>query len=74
MNSPMKHWLSMRGISYRQLASSLHQSAASVSLKVNGKTAWQQSDLLDLNRLYGLPADFVLGITSSKDPTFEGVA
>lgn len=59
----MKEWLKNQGISYRELASSMGQSASSVCKKVNGETQWQQYDLLFLHDRYGLSSDFVLGIT-----------
>lgn len=63
----MKEWLKNQGISYRELASSMGQSASSVCKKVNGETQWQQYDLLFLHDRYGLSSDFVLGMVSYDD-------
>ncbi|KFJ03115.1 Xre-type transcriptional regulator [Bifidobacterium subtile] len=62
--SNMKRWLLEQGITNKMLATDLNQSAANVSAKINMKTAWQQTDLLELYRLFGLSADFVLGFSS----------
>lgn len=61
----MKQWLQENGISYRRLAAEMGQSASGLCKKVNGETAWQQSDLIFLNTAYGLSSDFVLGLQSS---------
>ena len=63
---PMKGWLKERGISYRQLASKMGQSYSSIAHKVNGKTAWQASDLKYLYRQYRLAPAYVLGLVSSE--------
>ncbi|RBP98794.1 transcriptional regulator [Bifidobacterium xylocopae] len=65
--SNMKRWLHEEGISYSKLASTLHQTASNISNKVNGITQWQQQDLLQLNKIYGLSADFVIGLPNSKE-------
>lgn len=61
---PMKEWLVEKGLSYRDFAAIMGQSPSSICKKVNGKTAWQQQDLLFLYDHYGLSADFVLGINN----------
>ena len=68
---PMKEWLVEKGLSYRDFAAIMGQSPSSICKKVNGKTAWQQQDLLFLHDRYGLSSDFVLGITVI--PHSEGV-
>ena len=66
-NSPVKEWLADHEISYRDLASRMGQSPASISQKLNKQTPWQQRDLLFLHDEYGLSSDFVLGISSSEE-------
>jgi cyanate lyase len=63
----MKIWLHEKRISYRSLAMTLGQSAASVSKKVNGEVAWQQKDLVALHSRFGLSSDFVLGLIPFPD-------
>lgn len=57
--SNMKRWLREKHISHAALAIALQQSAASITQKVNGKTPWQYSDRLKLNKLFGLSGDFI---------------
>ena len=56
----MKEWLVENGLSYRDFAAIMAQSPSSICKKVNGKTAWQQQDLLFLHDRYGLSSDFGL--------------
>ena len=63
LESEMKKWLQENRISYRRLAAEMGQSASGLCKKVNGETAWQQSDLIFLHAEYGLSSDFVLGIS-----------
>ncbi|PLS30113.1 XRE family transcriptional regulator [Bifidobacterium margollesii] len=67
----MKEWLTIRGITYRRLASEMGQSAASVCKKVNGEVGWNRNDLKFLKQRYGLSADFVLGFKTGDTTTGE---
>ncbi|PLS29652.1 XRE family transcriptional regulator [Bifidobacterium margollesii] len=71
MNNPIKMWLSANHISYRQLATAMGQSPASISLKVNGQVGWNRNDLKFLKQRYGLSADFVLGFKTGDTTTGE---
>lgn len=70
----MKIWLHEKRISYRSLAMTLGQSAASVSKKVNGEVAWQQKDLVALHSSFGLSSDFVLGLIPMSESDLLGVS
>lgn len=61
----MKLWLQGKGITYRSLAGQMHQSAGTISKKVNKQLMWTENDLVFLSGRFGLSADFILGL---KDP------
>jgi hypothetical protein len=63
----MKQWLRDHHILYKELASLMGQSVASVCRKVNGTVSWQQNDLIFLHDHYGLSADFVLGLSKEDE-------
>ena len=63
----MKAWLRSNNISYRRLAEIMKQSPASISQKVNCKTAWSAEDLRLLHDEFGLSADFVLGLDGEAE-------
>ncbi|MEK0225138.1 XRE family transcriptional regulator [Bifidobacterium mongoliense] len=58
----MKLWLQGRGITYRSLAGQMHQSAGTISKKVNKQLMWTENDLVFLSGRFGLSADFILGL------------
>lgn len=57
--SNMKRWINEKGITYRKLATVLHQSAPSICQKANEQVQWSRKDCLLLRDQYGLSADFV---------------
>lgn len=59
----MKHWLREHHITYRELATLMGQSYATISSKVNNDTEWQASDLRFFFREFNLRPSFVLGLT-----------
>lgn len=61
----LKHWLVEHDISQVEIAQVCKQTPGTVSLKMNGKVAWQQRDLKALHDAYGLSADFVLGFSDA---------
>lgn len=66
-NEEFVSYISKKGLSQRALGQLMGQSAASINLKLQGKVAWQQKDLMRLNELFGIPSDFVLGIEKESD-------
>lgn len=66
VDSPMKDWLRTQGLSYRQLATMMGTSAASISQKLNNETEWQASDLRFFFRKFNLRPSFVLGLTDEE--------
>lgn len=64
----MKMWMKQTGITYNTLAVLLGQSKSNIWKKVNGKMAWQQSDLRFFHDIFNLSADFVLGLDDEVVP------
>lgn len=63
----MRKWMRDRLLTYRSLAELMDQSPSNVWKKVNGKMAWQSSDLRFFHDKYGLSSDFVLGLDGEAD-------
>lgn len=66
-NEKFASYISQKGLSQRALGDLMGQSAASINLKLQGKVAWQQRDLVRLNELFGITSDFVLGIDKESN-------
>ena len=69
--SPLKHWLRSNNITQSKAAHDLGLAVSTFNNKLNGGTSWLDSDLRRINKLYGLSADFVLGL---KKPRHEVTA
>lgn len=67
MENAVSQWMRSQSLTYRSLATQMGQSSSNVWKKVNGKMAWQPSDLRFLHDEFGLSSDFVLGLDGEAE-------
>lgn len=64
--SPFKGWLTEHHIVQRSAAETLDLPVGTFNRKLNGEIAWLDRDLRRINKVYGLSADFVLGLNKPR--------